>query len=126
MARAEKAAAAAAAKAQKAAEREAIRAHKEYEKQIRAAEREATKAAKAAAKAAMPPRPRGRPRKNPVTGSIASDGYIDAPTLTPPRGEAPAAAPADITALRIRLATLEAANADLQRRLQSIQAIVSA
>jgi hypothetical protein len=111
--KAAKEAATAVAKAQKAAERDAIRAHKEYEKHVRAAERDAAKAAKAA----MPKRPRGRPRKNPVTGSIAS-GYIDAPVLTPPPGPGTA----DITALQTRLATLEAAYADISRQLQSIRA----
>jgi hypothetical protein len=136
MARSQKAAVAAALKAQKAAEKETIKAQKaaeketikaqkaaqkEYEKQVRAAEREAVKAAAAAAKAAIPKRPRGRPRKNPVTGSIASgstgSGYIDAPVLTPPPRQEDTG---DIATLHRRLAALEIAYADINRRLQAI------
>jgi hypothetical protein len=127
MARSQKAAAAAALKAQKAAEKEAIKAQKaaqkEYEKQVRAAEREAVKAAAAAAKAAIPKRPRGRPRKNPVTGSIASgstgSGYIDAPVLTPPHRQE------DNGDIHRRLAALEIAYADVNRQLQSIRTSMS-
>jgi hypothetical protein len=129
---AEKAAVAAAIKAQKAAEKEALKAQKaaqkEYEKQVRAQQREAVKAAAAAAKAAIPKRPRGRPRKNPVTGSIASGstafsgggGYIDAPVLTPPPRQEDTG---DIATLHRRLAALEIAYADVNRQLQAMMSV---
>ena len=123
MARSQKAAAAAATKAQKVADREAVRAHKEYEKQVREATREATREAVRVAKAAEPKRPRGRPRKNPETESIAS-AYLDAPVLTLPQYYG--RQPDDTAELRSRLASLETAYAELNRRFQSIRTIVSA
>jgi len=134
MARADKAAAAVAKKAEKAAAKAAKEAQKVAEKAAKQAAKAAEKVAKEAAKAAIPKRPRGRPRKNPVTGSVASGttlmtGYEEAraeeagPILLPPPSVI-AATTDDMDTLRARLAVLEATNASLLRRLHSIRDIV--
>jgi hypothetical protein len=119
--------------AQKAVEKAAVAAAKQAEKAQKAAE-------KAAEKAAIPKRPRGRPRKNPLTGSVASGNtgsvsYEAGPCFLRAEEAGPALFPPpsptgfigrplpddDAAALRARLAALEATNADLRRRLQSIR-----
>ena len=139
---ADKAAVAAAKQAQKEAEKAQKAAQKEAEKAQKAAQKAIEKAAKEAEKAAIPKRPRGRPRKNPVTGSVASGNtgsYHAAEEAGPCSLRAEEAGPAlfpppsptgfvgrplpddDVASLRARLAALEATNADLRRRLQSIR-----